>query len=467
VSSLNDQIAAGHSRVYRRAYIKRRNGSDGQFETDWQEITKDVKRWGTYKAQLDANSPNRFSFGNATLVMVNNEGKYNPEDDEISFWYNYLSQQRTLVRIEAGFLHQTLAASGVWINSEYPGATEWDVDFWDYDASLWDAQENALFTGIIAGDINLSNKNEVQFNIKPLMQIFQDYSARNLTGWSAGGMTASQFMGVVRDHTDGSGAFVFRPFFGDTTTYWDISTTSIVYTNLNTSTAKDVIDASVWDVMQKLAEVENFVPYVTRDGTFKFVSRNSGASTTAYEFYGGGVFDNTYGLQIKEITNYGKKLTKFYSRVQVKYNEANTSSSYEAYQSSLVVSGGNNPWNLGERSLNIENLFIPSSAIAQSIALTLFTEYSALKNEIEFTSSFIPHLEILDRVTISYDSPATNPYNLWDQGNWADDATSTSTDLIFDVATGDAIRLADTPFRFLSIDVNLDKMETKFLAREV
>jgi hypothetical protein len=465
--SIVDQIKKGHSRVYRSAYIKRRKGSDGTFESDWYDISSDVKKWGTYKVQIDAQHPNKFTFGNATLVLANDRGLYNPEDDETSLWYDYLSQQRTLVRIEAGFLHQTCGADGIWSNATVPVSSQWDVAQWDLGA-VWDGEDTAaVFTGIISGDINLSNKNEISFTIKPLTQIFQDYAARNLRGWTSTGMTASQFVTMIRDHTDGSANFVFRPFFGDTTTYWDISTTSIVYANLNTSTAQDVIDKSVWDVILKLAEVENFVPYISREGEFRFVSRSANTTTAAYEFFGGGTTDSEYGTTIKQISNYGRKLTKYYSRVQVKWAAANTSTSYEVYQSSLQIGPTNNPWNLGERTLAIENLFIPNSTIANSIAASLFAEYSALKREIEFTTSFVPHLDILDTCEITYESAASNPYNLWDQANWADDATSTSLDLIWDSPTGDAIRLQAESFKFLAIDVNLDKFETKFHAREI
>lgn len=464
--SLVDQIKLGHSKVYRRAYIKRRLASDGSFETSWQEITNDVKRWGNYSVQLDAQSPNRFTFGNATLVMANDSGLYNPEDDETSLWYGYLSPQRTLIKIECGFIDQTLTSDGIYHNYETPNTTTWDEDEWDASGSEWDSS-GIMFTGIISGDINLSNKNEVAFTVKPLMQLFQDYSAKNLTDWTSAGMTASQFVTMVRDHQDSGGNYIFRPFFENTTTNWDISTTSNVFANLNTSTAQDVIDSSVWEVVQKLAEAENFVPYVTRSGVFKFVSRAANSSSTTFEFHGGGSYSTTYGCTIKNIENFGKKLTKYYSRVQLKWVNAETSTSYEVYQSSMEVGPTNNPWNLGERTLSIENFFIPNSTVAQTIALNLFNEYSALKNEIIFTTSLIPHLEILDYVSMTYESPATSPYNLWDQANWAEDATSASNDLIFDLPTSDAIRLQDTRFKFLSIDVNLDKLETKFHAREV
>jgi hypothetical protein len=467
VSLLIDQIKQHHTTVFRRAYIKRRLATTGQFEDDWVEVTDDVKKWGTYKLQIDAQKPNKFSFANATIAFANDEGKYNPEDDETSIWYTYLSQQRTLFKIEAGFLYQTQSSSGLWTSGELPAESAWDTSLWD-EPTEWDVSTSPqIFTGMISGDINLSNKNEVSFTVRPLAQVFIDYPARNLTGWTSTGLTASQFITMLRDQTDGSSNYVFRPFFGNTTSNWDISTTSVVYGQLNTSTAVDVIDSNVWSIVEKLAEAESFVPYVTGDGMFKFVSRSANTSTAAFEFYGSGSHSSVYGNTIKSISRFGKRISKYYSRVQVKWRDADTSTSYEVQQSSLVVSGSNNPWNLGARSLEVENLFIPTSTVAASVALALFNEHSSLKNEIEFNTSFVPHLDILDRIKIYYDSPPSSVRTLWDQNDWADDAVSTDSDLTWEKSTGDAIRLAGEEYKFLSIAMNLDRFECTFEAREI
>ena len=466
--SLINSVKRHHAGVFRRAYVKRRSASTGQFETDWQEITGDVKQWGTYKVAIDATKPNKFAFANSTIVMANDEGLYNPNDDETSLWYTYMSQQRTLVKIETGFLNQTKGVNGLWSSEEVPDASNWDEAVWDGDSAEWDTTDNSvLFTGMISGDIFLSSKNEVSFNIAPLTRVFIDYPAKNLTGWTSTGLTASQFVTMLRDQTDGSGSYVFRPFFQNTTTGWNISTTSVVYGNLNTSTAAEVIDSNVWQVIEKIAEAESYVPYVSRDGTFNFVARTANTSTVAYQFYGSGSYSSQYGNTIKSIERYGRRVSKFYSRVQVKWAAADTATSYQVYESSLVVGGQNNPWDVGPRSLELENLLIPNTTTASTVALALFTELGSLKNEIAFTTSFLPHMDILDRVSIYYDSPPSSTQTLWDQNDWTADNTVTSTDLLFEQSTGDAIRLNGEEFKFQSIAVNLDKLETKFEAREI
>lgn len=465
--TINDLIKSPKSEVFRKAYIKRRDPITAQYENTWFDISSDVKSFGKITKQMDYARRSQFKFGTLKLTVNNENGRYNSHLSESSHWYGYLNQQRTLFKINAGFYSRIKNDYGVWRNRSYPGESLWDVSEWDAGDALWDSQ-STTFIGILVGDIPLSDNNQISFNIKPLNSIFEDFPARNLTGWTSTGMTASQFITMVRDQTDGSGYFIFRPFFGDTTSNWSIQSTTNVYTDLNTSTAQGVFDSNVWEVIEKLAEAENFVPYVSNDGTFKFVTRNPSSTALSFEFHGAGSFSNTYGNTIKSISSFGPKLTKYYSRAEVKYQEADTVTSYQVVEGSYSVSPASNAWVLGNRTLKIENLFIPDSATALTIATNVFNDVSSLRNEIDFTTSFIPHLDVLDRFSITYDPTEFNRQSLWDQNNWADDTTTASeSDLIWDKSTGDAIILQGDEFRFLSIEVDLDNLSSKFIAREV
>lgn len=468
MSEILNQIKMPKAEVFRRALIKRRDAVTGLFEDDWLDVSKDVKSYGKIKSDIDASRLFKFNFSNLKLVMANDDGLYNPDDNEASLWNGYLNQQRTLVKVEAGFVKRTQRANGTWINEEYPSQSLWDSALYDNDSFLWDASTpSTLFVGVVSGDINLSDKNEVVFNIKPLTSIFQDYPAKNLTGWTSTGLTASQFVTMLRDQTDGAGSFVFRPFFGDTTTNWEITSTSNVFSNLNTSTAVGVIDKTVWEVVEKLSEAEDFVPYISRDGRFRFVSRSANTTTVAFEFHGAGSFDTEYGQTIKNISSYGRKISKYYSRVQVKYVDADTSTSYEVVEAAFTVSGSSNPWALGHKTLSIENFYIPTSTVANAIATTIYNEYSTLRNEIAFNTTFVPHLDLLDRISITYDPSEVSAQSLWDQNDWAADDTSTSLDLVWDSSRGDSIKISGQEFKFLSIEIDLDNLQNTFVAREV
>lgn len=465
MASIESLIKQPKAEVFRRCSIKRRVLGTGLFEDEWLDVSSDVKSWGKVSSQIDSVRLYKFTFGNMKIVFHNDDGKYNPEDEASSLWYNYLNQQRTLVKIEAGFSYRT-NIDGFWNVAEYPGQSVWDVDVWDRDE--WDAEGSPeVFIGVVSGDILLSEKNEVALNIKPLSSILQDFPARNLTGWTSTGMSASNFMHMVWNQTDGGGGFIFRPFFNDTTTYWDISTTSNIYSNLNTSGAADVVDKTVWDIIEKLSEAENYVPYITRTGAFKFVSRSANTTTAAFEFHGTGSPNSYYGHTIKKINSVGRKLSKYYSRVEIKWNEANTTTSYEVVQAAMAVSGNSNPWILGHRTLKIENLYIPNATVANSLATAIFNDYSSLKKEVDFVTSFVPHLDLLDRFSIYYEPSEASPNSLWDQYNWAGDSTNTSIDLIWDKAKGDAIYFNGQEFKFLSFEIDLDNLENRFVAREV
>ncbi len=456
------------AQVFRRAFIKRRELSDGQFESSWFEISNDVKSYGKITNAVDAARRFKFTFGTGKLTVENEKGQFNPSDSPTSYWYGYLNQQRTLVKIEAGYRSVSTDTNGVNTITEYPSGALWDSALFDSDEDTWDDDGNStVFIGILSGDIPISDKNQIALNLRPLVSVFQDFPARNLTGWTTTGCTASQFIGMIRDQVDANGNYIFRPFFGDTTSNWDISTTSTVFANLNASDAVDVLDKTVWEIVEKLSETENFVPYVTRDGQFRFISRTTVDTTTAFAFYGAGAFNNDYGQTIKTVDSYGFRISKYYSRVQIKWRDTDSATSSVVRETTLEVSPTNNPWTLGVRTLAIENFYIPSVTVAETLALALFNDVSGYKREVEFTTTFIPHLDLFDRFSMYYDPIAAGPNTLWDLNNWADDSTSTAQDLIFDKSGGDAILLDGEEFKFLSMELDLDNFSNKFIAREV
>jgi len=397
--SLEDEIKNNKSKVFRRAFIKRRLVSTGLFETDWQEITKDVGKWGTVTQKIDSEKQGRIRFSSTNLTMINDDGLYNPAENEASLWFGYASQQRTLFKIEAGFIHQTQGADGIWTNTEFPSSN------------------SEVYTGVLQGDINVNTRNEMNFSIKPLTQILRDYPAKDLSGFTSTGVTASEFMGMIRDHTDGSSNLIFRPFFKDTTTGFNIQTTTVTYANLDSAGSSDIIDKSVWQVVEKLAESENYLAYVSADGTFNFIDRDNIASATTYNFNGVGSSDRTYGIQIKDISFFGFRQSKYYSRVSLKHGSTDTTTSFETVEAEFKVAGENAPWNFGHKTFSMENTWLSATGAAL-IAQDIFDNVSSKKNELNFNSSFVPHITITDRLSISYDSNPVNALSLWDQNVW-------------------------------------------------
>jgi hypothetical protein len=406
--SLNDEIKNNKSKVFRRAYVKRRLLSTGLFESEWQEITKDVRKWGTVTQKIDQEKQGRIRFSSLSMQMANDDGVYNPSENENSLWFGYASQQRSLIKVEAGFEHSTLGADGIWVNSEFPSSNA------------------EVYTGVLQGDINVNTRNIMNFNVKPLTQVFRDFPAKELTGFTSTGVTASEFMGMIRDQTDGAGEFIFRPFFGDTTTGFNIQTTTVAYASLDSAGSSDIIDKNVWQVVERLAESEDYLAYVDAGGVFNFIARDNISTSTTYTFNGVGSFDRTYGIQIKDISFFGFRHSKYYSRVTLKHGSADTTTSYETIEAEFAVAGDNSAWNFGHKTFAMQNTWL-SATSAETIAQNVFDNVSSKKNEIEFNSSFVPNITITDRLSLNYDSNPTDPESLWDQNNWAATVAATAT----------------------------------------
>ena len=449
-----EMIARPNTRIIRKVEIKRRNSSTGLFEDDWLDVSSDVEKWGKVKTSVDFKRQNKLKFNNLVMKFSNDTGKYNFEDDLSSLWFGYANQQRTLFQVTTSFVDQ-VEENGVYTNLQYPRDVVWDEGIWDDDE--WDG-EAFKFVGLLQGDINYSDANSVSLNIKPLNQVFIDYPARLLTGWTSTGFTASKFCEMLRDQTDGSGSFIFRPFFGDTTSNWEIGATTNNYANLNTSSADDVIDKNCWEVLEKLSEAEQHVPYVANGGIFKFVPKFA-ITSSGYEFHGIGYKNREFGLTIKKIRRFNRKVTDLYTRVQVKFDDASTETSYVVEEATLEVNGSNVPWNYGYKTLKIDNTWISNTTVAANIASDVFDELSSLKKEIILTTSFVPHLNVLEEVLVSYDSSKVKPETLWNHNDW-------NTELTWDDSGGDAISLLDEKFKLFSISIDIDKLECEFTGRE-
>ena len=453
--SIITEIRKPKARIFRRLFVKRRLSATGLFESTWQDISKDVKKWGHISKSIDYVRYSKVRFNDVAVVMANDYGRYNPETDSASFWSGYASQQRSLVKIETGFVHQTEGSSKIWTNTEYPTDT-------------------TAFLGIVQGDLFVSDENQVTFTIKPLLQVFRDFYVRNLTGYTTTGMTAKQFITMLRDQTDGSSSFIFRPFFSDTTTFWNFTSSSVVYADIANTVASarpipagdpvpqnDFIEMNVWDVLEKLGEAENLVPYITRTGTFTFSHRDPNTTTAAYEFFGRGFAPNNYGTTIKKINRYGRKISDYYSRVEVKWLDSATTTAVVTTQTAMVVNGTNTAWLYGHRTFKVENFWIATLTSANTLALNIFNNVSTLKDEVDFTTSYVPHLELLDRVQISYETSEKGLLSRWDVSDWA--TNTITSDLIWDLERGDAIRFSAKEFKLVSIDLDLDGLETRFV----
>lgn len=454
LDSLNGQIKNSRSKVFRKLFVKRRDSITGLHETTWQELSEHVIKWGRVESKVDANRINQYTYSNVGLEVDNSDGKFNENTNQSSFWYGYESLQRSLIKIEAGFLYQAKGSDGLWVNTEYPTTSE-------------------IFHGIITGNINYSNEIKVKIPIAPLLEVFRQFPADRMN-YTLALTDASGFFVDVRDQQDSAGSAIFSTFFGNTSTQWDLTSVPALgpfYLELtNDSTTSNAVQgATLWDIMQKIAQTVNCVVFIGRDGLFTIRQRSTllASQSTTFSFFGLGNWDNTHGRNIKKINFYGDKVTKFYPRVSVHHDEGTDKTSYEIKREQFAVTATSNLWLHGERTLDVENTFVQNTAQAIDIASALASEFGTLRKEIDLTTSFVPHLSVNDKVEITYDAGTFNVNNLWDQNNWADSigAADAVGDLIWDPDTSSPFTLNQDVFRIIKVSVNLDTFECKFTGR--
>ncbi len=456
-SSVVDEIKRHHSRVFRRAYIRRRIPATQfiEWDSEWIEITGDVKSWGSVGSNVDYERYGVTAFHGTNLVMDNESGRYNRYTNSDSLWAGFGDYETTLVKIECGYIHQYLGTDGIWRNTEYP-------------------TNPTVFIGIISGDINLSDKSEVTL---PVTTSF-DFVAKLPVAIGYGAWyDAEDFFTYLRDLPGGYAL----PLFGDSTGGITIDTV----TPADWYTYIPPMDQG-FTVLQWLEVCfRNFNCFlqVKADGSWRL--RNKDVTATAsFEFFGrsrGAVPDGTYGHTIKEVKFYGPKVTGYHSPVVLNFGH---DSGFGGPLADYSVSrdATTTVTNLyGTRPLRLENDHTGWSASGSKEMFSYFAEigvsdptaagYAVADNiletvgrvdeQIEFTTSLITHLNLLDRVEITFDSSGIEAESgLWDLNKW-------DTELVWDAGASGSISLTSEPFKIISVKINLDNLETTFIARQI
>lgn len=425
------------SRVFRRAYIKRRSASTGLLETDWQEITPYVIRWGNIQTGLDDVRLNRFNLSGANLVGDNKDGVLNDENNFNSLWYGYLTRYGSLLKIEAGY--QTL-----------PNAEGWGFPWgfaWGATTEFPTDPTQGIF--ILDQEIPISSTNQVQVQASSLKSIFDGVKANEVSGLGPT-QTASELIETIRDHTDGSGSYVFRQYISAAS--WLIQTTTNYY-NIATSTALDN-EGTIWDFMVKMAEAEGYVVFINRFGQLVFGDRTPNTTASQFSFYGQGFArPNVISVQ-----SYREALNKVYNSIRLKYKPEDTTTSYITAGTTTVITPSNVQWKYGARVYSLENTWIVNTATAQTIANGLFTEFSPVKGEVDLTAKFHPELDPLDRVDVSHYSYSLANKTLWDSFDWDGDNWAVE---------GENFDWDNKAFKVIAKSLNLDDFSETFKLREV
>lgn len=433
--------------VFRRASIKRRlTGSSGGYETSWFDITEKIKTWGKISTDVEVAKYNSFRLNGITLSVRNDDGQFNPSDDSASLWNTYIPSYKTKVLIETGYIDD----DGV----EVPGdAVRWGRFLWGGD--LWGRSpiNSANFLGVITDEIMLNANNEAILPVKPMLSVFEDVQATDLTGLT-GSQTASDIFIQIRDLVDSNSVSVFGDLIS--TGAWDIQTTTSIYTNLNTTTS---VDMSMWDLMVKLAETESKALWADPDGSFHFRDRSALQSTTSWKFSGTSTRNPEYGHTIKSIRQYKEASSKVFTKLRVKIDEADTSSSYRINQESWAIGDSSTSYIYGQKKFEFTNTWL-NTATADTLLSTLASDISEIKKEVEISTKFIPSLRLFDRVEMAYvSSNQSTVGSLWGSFIWGKDNWGGGGE-------GDIFNVEGN-YKIIGYEHNLDLMDSSFYLREI
>ncbi len=406
--------------IFRRVQVKRRNHSDGKYEANWQDVTEFVKKFGTVEVSVDDVRLNRFRHSGVNIVFQNDIGRFNDETNSSSLWFNYMTRYRTLVRVQAGYEND---------QGELPS-----------DAS----QGIFLLNDELEND---ADSNEVVFRCSALPVVFEEVRAERIPGLNAT-QTASDIITRIMNHSDGSGNNIFREFI--TSTSWTIQATT---NNYLLSTDATLQNMSVMQLMEKLAEAEQFVLLPTRTGGIEFVDRDSRTTTSQFHFYGQGFPD----MNIIKLKGEKEAVNKLYTYARLKYLDADTSASYVSAGTTTAVASTNTAWRFGQRTYEFENLFAHNTVTAQAIVDGFVSEFQEVKKEIEFDAKLHPTIQALDRIEVSYRSYDLAFGSLWDVMVWDTDEWSRE---------GNNFDYDAKPYIVLSRKSNLDNFVMTIRARE-
>ena len=147
--------------------------------------------------------------------------------------------------------------------------------------------------------------------------------------------------------------------------------------------------------------------------------------------------------------------------------EADTSTSFVEAGTTTAVTGDNLSWKYGQRTYEFENKFVSNTATAQGIVDGLFTEFNAVKNETKIKCKFVPHIDVLDPVDLSYHSYDLADQPLWDQIDWATDPSGLPPGESEWAKEGENFDFDNKEFVILGKKTNLDNFTTQFTMREI
>lgn len=419
--TIESEIKKSSPEVFRRLYIKRRQ-TDGEYETDWQEIDeKYIKKYGSVTFGIDDIKINFYKYSGLQFTVQNIDGYFSDENDNKSLWYGYLNRYRSLIKLEAGYT----ASDG----TEYP-------------------TDPSLFIGIMDEAMVYKEDNLINYNCNHITRIFEEFPAVGVTGIGAE-QTAKSIIEKIRDYQDGNGVSVFQKYI--TSGGWNITSSSDTYDLVTSGTLEGL---SCWELIKKLAEAENQISYIDRLGDFYFIEKTSGASEV-YHFSGVGEDPPpTYGVNIIGKLSVDENVKQVYNRILISYGDPSTNLVNEE---TWNWADSSSSFRFGVRTYEYENEWIGITT-ASNLASSLFQAYSEPKKLVKFNAKFVPQLDIYDYVTLTYNTVTKVGGDYWDDVDWGGG--------FWGKRSGFNINENNTDYYLEQIKHNLDNFTTSLVLKE-
>ena len=410
--------------VFRRLYIKRRISLD--YEDDWQEVdSKQIRKYGTIKNQVDDVRVNFYKYSGLNFTIDNYNGYFGNIDESKSLFYGADSVYRTKVKVEAGYK----TPNGI----EYPS-------------------NPILFTGIIGGNMTYPENNLVNVKADHLSKIFEEFPANQLITSSSIELTASEIIERARDYQDSEDVYYFRKFI--TSASWYITATTTDFT----LSSNDLQGETLWSLFQKLAEAENMDLSFNGKGEFYFRSATAIQASATFHFSGLNDSDRTYGHNVMKGIKKTIPYSKIYNRVRVKHDKDETTTSFELYEEDWSWGDSTSSYLYGVRSYEFENIYM-NSETALSKAEDIYNKYVNTKEEVIINTKPVPHLNLNDRVDLTYKTKVVEGDYLWNKVNWNEG--------LWGDRQGYNINYETQDFRITQISHDLDRFYSTVELREI
>lgn len=445
-----EEVAKDNQYCFKRVYIKRRMSIPGgaYYETNWQDITEYVLDVSAITDNVDNVNLNEFTQGDFTLTLNNNTQKFSDETNVNSLFYGYLTRHKTMVTVYAGYIDIALGTEfGYYIGSGFMNGENINIDSdgtitMDVLAPtmILDEQSAAilnrgsypggtatattayrLIDGLATFDIGMVGLKLTRVSDNTTATVTDFVSATELvldsdimtagdlytfgqTRWWCNELVSAMVGRIY--NLQRNAVSVFAPFLtgADITPANDISV--------------DVNDFSSWscrDALTKLAQISNSAYWISGDFRLKFLTKNPpGASVFTFNSQGANV-------NILAASNYNEGLNSLYSRVSYEDTNPQVFTDENFWEVGDITS---NTWKYGQKEYTIDNRLLKLPTMQQTACDNTLSQHIIPKDEITLTTKFLPHIQLLDPVTVNYygaplkQSPFYWGKSYWGKGLW-------------------------------------------------